>query len=184
MAMDKAVDSSVLDVNLQSIAETIREKSGTSAALAFPDGFVDAIRNIESGFSLPNIKAITAGTYTPASTVTNSASLKITHGLGELPDMAVFFAAERVFTGVSNAFMFSYSILKTTVFNGTTYTQLFGGRNTSSVGDNQSVARASSTAGSTAYNMTATTITPLGGSSGNLLAGETYYWIAIKFTTS
>lgn len=49
MAVDKLVDSAQLDADLSSVADAIRTKGGTSAALAFPSGFVDAIDAIETG---------------------------------------------------------------------------------------------------------------------------------------
>lgn len=49
MAIDKAVDSAVLEANLTTIANAIREKAGTSDALAFPAGFAEAIAGIETG---------------------------------------------------------------------------------------------------------------------------------------
>lgn len=49
MAFDKVVDSAVLESGLTSIANAIREKAGTSDALAFPAGFAEAIAAIESG---------------------------------------------------------------------------------------------------------------------------------------
>lgn len=49
MALDKIVDSSVLDAGLKTIADAIREKGGTSSALAFPDGMADAIAAIQAG---------------------------------------------------------------------------------------------------------------------------------------
>jgi hypothetical protein len=49
MAYDKVVDSAALDAGLTSVADAIREKGGTSASLAFPQGFVDAIGNISVG---------------------------------------------------------------------------------------------------------------------------------------
>jgi hypothetical protein len=49
MALDKLVDSTQLDGNLTSIANAIRAKGGTSAQLAFPQGFVDAVEAIETG---------------------------------------------------------------------------------------------------------------------------------------
>lgn len=39
----------VTDTDLTSVADAIRTKGGTSAALEFPDGFVDAIDDIETG---------------------------------------------------------------------------------------------------------------------------------------
>lgn len=49
MALDKLVDSAQLDSDLTSVANAIRAKGGTSAQLAFPTGFVDAIDAIETG---------------------------------------------------------------------------------------------------------------------------------------
>ena len=40
---------SVSDESLQSVADAIREKGGTSEQLEFPDGFTEAIANIETG---------------------------------------------------------------------------------------------------------------------------------------
>lgn len=49
MAVDKLVDSTQLDADLTSVANTIRTKGGTSAPLAFPAGFVNAINAIPTG---------------------------------------------------------------------------------------------------------------------------------------
>ena len=49
MAVDKLVDSTQLDADLTSVANAIRTKGGTSASLAFPAGFVQAIGDIPSG---------------------------------------------------------------------------------------------------------------------------------------
>ena len=49
MAVDKLVDSSQLDLDLTSVANAIRAKSGGSSVLLFPAGFVSEIQNIPSG---------------------------------------------------------------------------------------------------------------------------------------
>lgn len=49
MAVDKLVDSTQLDADLTSVANAIRTKGGTSAQLAFPAEFVQAIEDIETG---------------------------------------------------------------------------------------------------------------------------------------
>lgn len=49
MAVDKLVDSTQLDADLTSVANAIRTKGGTSAQMAFPAGFVQAIGDIPSG---------------------------------------------------------------------------------------------------------------------------------------
>lgn len=47
---DKVVNATQLDADLLSIAEAIREKGGTSAALLFPDEFITAINELDSGY--------------------------------------------------------------------------------------------------------------------------------------
>ena len=49
MAYDKVVDSAQLNADLLTIANAIREKAGTSDALAFPAGFAEAIAAISAG---------------------------------------------------------------------------------------------------------------------------------------
>ena len=49
MAVDKLVDSTQLDSDLTSVANAIRTKGGTSASLAFPEGFVSAVEAIPTG---------------------------------------------------------------------------------------------------------------------------------------
>lgn len=49
MALDKLVDSAQLDADLTTVANAIRTKGGTSAALSFPDGMADAIAAIQTG---------------------------------------------------------------------------------------------------------------------------------------
>ena len=49
MSVDKLVDSGQLDSDLKSVADAIRTKGGTSADLSFPDGFVSAIENLQTG---------------------------------------------------------------------------------------------------------------------------------------
>lgn len=49
MAYDKVIDSSALNADLTSVADAIRSKGVTSASLAFPAGFLNAISQIETG---------------------------------------------------------------------------------------------------------------------------------------
>lgn len=49
MALDKLVDSALLDASLEDVADAIRAKGGTSASLSFPVDFVNAIDAIETG---------------------------------------------------------------------------------------------------------------------------------------
>lgn len=59
MALDKLVDSAQLDSDLASVANAIRTKGGTSAQLAFPQGFVSAVQNIQTGITPTGTKQIT-----------------------------------------------------------------------------------------------------------------------------
>lgn len=63
MSIDKAVDSTQLDSDLTSVANAIRTKGGTSAQLAFPNGFVSAIGDIPTGGTLITKTITENGTY-------------------------------------------------------------------------------------------------------------------------
>ena len=56
MAIDKAIDSSQLDDDLEDVADAIRAKGGTSASLAFPSGFVSAIGALQD--PLPSAEGV------------------------------------------------------------------------------------------------------------------------------
>lgn len=78
MAFDKVVDSAVLESGLTSIANAIREKAGTSDALAFPAGFAEAIAAIESGGSIiGGASPVATGKLTAAEDIITSYSLPI-----------------------------------------------------------------------------------------------------------
>ena len=77
MALDKLVDSTQLNTDLTSVANAIRTKGGTSAQLAFAQGFVSAIEAISGGGGVPGIADAEAGIITvetdiatPANTAT------------------------------------------------------------------------------------------------------------------
>ena len=53
MADYKVVNTTQLDSDLTSVADAIRAKGGTSAGLAFPAGFVNAISAISTGSNTP-----------------------------------------------------------------------------------------------------------------------------------
>lgn len=63
MSVDKLVDSTQLDSDLTSVANAIRTKGGTSAQLAFPNGFVSAIGDIPTGGTLITKTITENGTY-------------------------------------------------------------------------------------------------------------------------
>ena len=49
MALDKVVDSAMLDAGMKSVADAIRAKAGTTDLLAWPDGFKTAVEGIQTG---------------------------------------------------------------------------------------------------------------------------------------
>ena len=49
MALDKVVDSAVLDAGMKSVADAIRAKAGTTDLLAWPEGFKTAVEGIQTG---------------------------------------------------------------------------------------------------------------------------------------
>lgn len=62
----------VSDTSLGSVADAIRTKGGTSAPLEYPQGFIDAIDDIQTGGGAPTIQSLTVtenGTYTAPSGV-------------------------------------------------------------------------------------------------------------------
>ncbi len=66
MANEKFVDGAQLDADMTALADAIRAKGGTSAPLAWPNGFVSAVGAISGGGTLVG-KAITEnGTYAAA----------------------------------------------------------------------------------------------------------------------
>lgn len=64
MAIDKAVDSAVLDAGLSQIAKAIRSKGGTSANLSFPTGFANAIADLQTDGETPVISVNSSGLIT------------------------------------------------------------------------------------------------------------------------
>lgn len=82
MAIDKAVDSAVLDSTLTAIADAIREKAGTTDPIAF-DAMAAAIAAIESGAK------VETGTKTFGSLVTGT--FTVNHSLNDIPDFFIVF---------------------------------------------------------------------------------------------
>lgn len=83
MALDKAVDSVALEADLTSVADAIRTKSNTTANLAFPDEFVNAVNSISTGV---NVQVKTGS-------ITTSSSGTATVNCGFRPDLLVFHIA-------------------------------------------------------------------------------------------
>ena len=59
----KVVNSDQLDSDITAVADAIRERSGTSGKMAFPNGMADAVRSIPSGggAELPKLDVLVAG---------------------------------------------------------------------------------------------------------------------------
>lgn len=89
MALDKAVDSNVLDAGLTSVADAIRTKGGTTADLAFPDGFVSAVNAISTGVNVQKASG----------RVTTSTKGLATINCGFKPDLVVFFVSTYTSSG-------------------------------------------------------------------------------------
>lgn len=79
MALDKLVDSTLLDSDLGDVADAIRAKSGGSTPLAFPAGFLTEIAAIQTGTTPTGTKQISiTANGTTTEDVTNYASAEIT----------------------------------------------------------------------------------------------------------
>ena len=64
MAYDKVVDSAQLDAGMTEVAQAIRAKGGTTAQLAWPDGFKAAVESIETGITpTGSVEISENGTY-------------------------------------------------------------------------------------------------------------------------
>lgn len=79
MSIDRAVDSSFLDGGLNNIAGAIRDKTGKSDFLAFPDDFVTEISGITGGGG----GYFSCGTF--ATTDDIGSNIVLTHDMGTKP---------------------------------------------------------------------------------------------------
>lgn len=66
MALDKVVDSAVLDAGMKSVADAIRAKAGTTDLLEWPDGFKAAVEGIQTGGGSGGGQAFQCGTVVSA----------------------------------------------------------------------------------------------------------------------
>lgn len=123
MAIDKAIDSAVLEANLKAVADAIREKGGTSDTLAFPSGFADAIAAIEAGGGGVSMNT---GTITPSA---ETSILTIEHGLGKVPTLFIVMVTPS-FSGTSGKTVFTgYGINTNGAFSPDTVFQMKSGKN-------------------------------------------------------
>ena len=96
MALDKVVNSAVLDAGMTSVANAIRAKTGNADLLAWPDGFKAAIEAISGGGCTG--LAYDMGEFVPEADTTGW--IYISHNLGEKPGFILVWTDDYV--GVTN----------------------------------------------------------------------------------
>lgn len=81
------------DTDLTTVADAIREKGGTSAALEWPSGFAQAIADIPSGGAVGTahvyVGALSAGTYTASDGTLKQSVLDPNTGVQVIDDDAI-----------------------------------------------------------------------------------------------
>lgn len=174
MAFDKAVDSTALNAGLTKIADAIRAKGGTEGTMAFPDGFAEMIEAIQAGGGGINA---TAGTVTVAS---DSNDYIVTHGLGEVPKFFVIGMIENYNT------LSSETEILIEAYGFSDYDSQYRMAAQNSVYSPTGIF-ANSKITSSAYKRASLCdadeniiiVAPLAASPHPLIAGATYYWIAV-----
>lgn len=167
-----STDYIVSGSDLTSIANSIREKAGTSGSLAFPAGFAEAIAGISGGIK------VAYGSLIPASNITKKYAL--THSLGVVPKYFIIYGASS--HAAQDNWYLHYAV---GVENGdvTKQINLYRSSVSSEVFSVDIVSNAITGNISTSYfnNATSQTIEILSGSTayGNLKSGYVYEWIAI-----
>ena len=89
MALDKVVDSAVLDAGMKSVADAIRAKAGTTDLLTWPDGFkaaVEGIQTVGGGGSTSDAVMKDINFYDYDGTLVASYTLAEAQALTTLPD--------------------------------------------------------------------------------------------------
>ena len=86
MALDKVVDSAVLDAGMAAVADVIRAKAGTTEPLAWPNGFKAAIEAISGGIA--GAVLLESGEFTLANVTATAYSVE----LNNVPDLFVCYA--------------------------------------------------------------------------------------------
>ena len=92
MAVDKSVDSAQLDAALSAVADAIRSKGGTEAALSFPAGFVSAVEALGSGGG-QGYSLLASGSYTKTDAAVVPSRLEIPVSFSGTP-VCVFVCAQ------------------------------------------------------------------------------------------
>lgn len=96
MALDKVVDSAVLDAEMASVANAIRAKTGNTDMLAWPDGFATAIAGITGGGGAG--LAYDMGEFVLDADV-KGLDPSLPHNLGEIPEFILVWTDD--FAGLS-----------------------------------------------------------------------------------
>ena len=98
MALDKVVDSAVLDAGMTSVANAIRAKTGNADMLVWPDGFKAAIEAISGGGGTG--LAYDMGEFVLEADTNGAFATYISHNLGEKPGFILVWTDDYV--GVTN----------------------------------------------------------------------------------
>lgn len=142
-------------------------------------GLAEVIVSVAGGGgSLPSgFKAIAKGTHTLNSAVTGSGTFTVTHNLGEIPDMFLFYTPQNIATTYSMLYAFRSAKFG---WRGSTYLNLMGyhGNSTSTI----TATNVTTSYGIKTLTATQATITSYNTSASYGWRAATYEWIAIKFT--
>lgn len=131
----------------------------------------------QGGGGLPSgFKAIAKGTHTLSSAVTGSGTFTVTHNLGEVPDMFLFYAPQNIATTYSMLYAFRAAKFG---WRGSSYLNLMGyhGNSTTTL----TCTNVTTSYGIKTLTATAATITSYNTSSSYGWRAGTYEWVAIKF---
>jgi hypothetical protein len=158
-----ANEFAVNQADLTSIANAIREKSGASGSLVFPDGFADAIAEIVG--ELPgNLTALASGSFTPSD---NPKTYTIEHGMGVAPNFYMIRNTNQMgYNANANKILAMYA---TDFSNQSVSVMLYANSTTSTFTPRTSI-------GSTIGNATTITTPSMSGSYA-FQSGHTYHWV-------
>lgn len=134
--------------------------------------------NVSGGGGLPSgFTAIARGTHTLSSAVTGSSTFTVTHNLGVVPDMFLFYASSNIASTYSMLYAFRSAKFG---YRGSTYLNLCGyhGNNTSNI----TATNVTTSYGIKSLTATQATITSYSTSTSYGWRAGTYEWIAIKFS--
>lgn len=160
---------------LTAIANAIRSKTGKSGKMTL-EQMVTEINSISGGGLPSGFTAIAKGSHTISTAVTGSSTFTISHNLGYVPDMFLFYAKSNIAVAYSMLYAFRCSMFG---WRSSSYQNLCGyhGNSTTTV----SATNATTSYGVKTLTTSQATITPYSTSTSyGWRAGE-YEWIAIKF---